>query len=81
MKLNKPLALVQIFIVVLIGIFLSQSRDKIDFQNLNTPEISPPVKYSMTFVKLPDVIKYGESLWDVLRKNKVEKSYFNPHDI
>lgn len=92
MKLNKPLALAQIFIVVLIGIFLSQSRDKIDFQNLNTPEIYPPVKYSMTFVKLPDVIKYGESLWDVLRKNKIEKSdihsainefkkYYNPRNM
>ncbi len=92
MKLNKHLAVTQIFFIVFIGIILSHSKEKFDPQILNQPKAPSQTKYFMGFVQLPNIIKYGETLWDVLRKNNVKdseihsainefKKYYNPRNM
>ena len=78
MKLNKYLAGIQIVLIIVIGIVILKSRNKVELNNLEKLDI--PIKTSNLFVgmKVDDVIRYGESLWDIFRKHKVNKDDIHP---
>jgi len=73
MKFKKYLILVQLVVIISIGIFLLQSEKPIEMvENQQSEKISKPIKL-MGVMKLPNVIRYGENLWDIFRKHKVAK--------
>ena len=77
MKLNKYLAAVQIVAIVLIGLFLLNSNRKSESVVV---ESHPPAgnPHLLSFVRSAGVIRYGESLWDIFRKNHVSDKDIPP---
>lgn len=70
MKLNKYLAAVQIVAIVLIGLFSLNSNRKSESVVVESP---PPAGNPrlLSFVRSAGIIHYGESLWDIFRKNRI----------